>query len=229
MDVSARPGARVHETSPLSKSRLRGISGRTNLQRQQKETNRKKLLKAARTLLAKRHYTSVTIDDIIQSAKVSRATFYHHFRSKIEVVMDLGVESIPETLRQFEQLASLKDPSQAQLEKWLGALLDRYEKMRVVIRTMLEVVAIEPEYYDGVLRQRGDLIRVLGAGIPAFAAAAAQAETSGLAWIRAHALLESMDYHLVAVGTRDAPFDRARVVTMLAQDFRRFIVEVADS
>ncbi len=46
------------------------------------EQTRRALLKAARTLFAKRGYADTPIEDVVRRARVTRGALYHHFRDK---------------------------------------------------------------------------------------------------------------------------------------------------
>jgi AcrR family transcriptional regulator len=199
------------------------LGGRTHLQIQQKEKNRKKLLDAGRALFARRAYATVTIDDIVARAKVSRATFYHHFSSKVEIVMSLGAETVPNTHAHYEKLAVLSAPSASEIADWVDGIFAQYEGQTLLLKTMLEVDAIEPEYHLGVVALHGDLIRRLGRTIDAFRIACSVAGENGEAWCRAHMLIHSIDYFGTAIIVRGAGFDRAAVTHMLAKEWHRFI------
>lgn len=209
-------------TLPRATSR-KHFGGRTNLQIQQKEKNRKKLLDSGRALFARRAYATVTIDDIVARAKVSRATFYHHFSSKVEIVMSLGAETVPATHAHYEKLAALADPSESEIVDWIGGIFAQLAEQTLLLKTMLEVDAIEPEYHLGVVALHGDLIRRLGRTINAFRIASAVAEQNGEAWCRAHMLIHAIDYFGTAIIVRGAGFDRTAVTRMLAKEWRQFI------
>lgn len=51
-----------------------------------REATRAKLLSAAMKLLARDDFRSLTIDDFIRAASVSRATFYNHFQTREELI-----------------------------------------------------------------------------------------------------------------------------------------------
>lgn len=199
------------------------LGGRTHHQIQQKEKNRKKLLDAGRALFARRAYATVTIDDIVARAKVSRATFYHHFGSKVEIVMSLGAESVPATHAHYEKLGALADPSESQIADWIGGIFAQYAEQTPLLKTMIEVDAIEPEYHLGVIALHGDLIRLLGRTIDAFRIASSVAHENGEGWCRAHMLIHAIDYFGTAIIVRGAAFDREAVTKMLAAEWRRFI------
>lgn len=52
---------------------------------QQGELTRQALLRAARTLFGKQGYAATSIDEVAQSAKVTKGAFYHHYKGKQEL------------------------------------------------------------------------------------------------------------------------------------------------
>ena len=63
---------------------------RGTLRDEQKRATRAKLVDAARTLFEERGYAAVTVDDIASVVGCSRATFYVHFASKVEMLKTIG-------------------------------------------------------------------------------------------------------------------------------------------
>jgi AcrR family transcriptional regulator len=59
-----------------------------------KELTRSFILDAAAKLFAKKGYDATSIDDIVQSADLVKATFYYHFKSKEELVLELRKQSL---------------------------------------------------------------------------------------------------------------------------------------
>lgn len=85
---------------------------------ERRRRTRAALIYAARGLFVAQGYTATTADAIARAAHVSRATFYLHFRSKAEIVVELmrGIE--PELIASYEQL-SLAEPVPSATEQWL--------------------------------------------------------------------------------------------------------------
>jgi len=55
---------------------------------EQAEETRRRLFQAAMDLLVKKGYDRVTVDDICARAGVSKGTFYHHFKSKDQAIVE---------------------------------------------------------------------------------------------------------------------------------------------
>jgi|GEM_PF-280276 len=61
---------------------------RTNRRKKQAEESRRKLLETAIRLFDERGYDRVTISDICREAGLSVGAFYHHFRSKDQILLE---------------------------------------------------------------------------------------------------------------------------------------------
>ena len=61
------------------------------MDRRQRKT-RKAIFEAFITLLSKKHYNNITVEEIINLADVGRATFYAHFETKDFLLKDLCTE-----------------------------------------------------------------------------------------------------------------------------------------
>src|SRR6478735_1157110 len=66
---------------------------------------RSRLLDAGRAVFAEVGYGGATVDDVIERASTSRATFYRYFKNKNAIVEDLGqVKPGPNDVGEIEQL-----------------------------------------------------------------------------------------------------------------------------
>jgi AcrR family transcriptional regulator len=96
-----------------------------------KRNQRERVLTAVVDVVAERGYEATTVADVIKAARISRRTFYEHFRDKedcflaaYEMVSDHLVESMTAAAGSFE---------------------DWPQQMRAALATMLELFATEPE------------------------------------------------------------------------------------
>ena len=90
----------------------------------QAEATRVTLLSAARKLFARRGYPEVSIDEIVQAARVTKGALYHHFKDKRELFRGV-VEQIEQEIRErLREAAAGPKEARAQLQAACGAYLD---------------------------------------------------------------------------------------------------------
>src|SRR4051794_3009450 len=92
------------------------------IRRIQREMTRERLVHAAAQSFAARGYVASTIDDITAGAGATRATFYLHFRSKAEVVVEVLNQLRDEYRSTYDSLVSMVErPDAASIHRWLDA------------------------------------------------------------------------------------------------------------
>jgi AcrR family transcriptional regulator len=116
------------------------------LRANQKEATRRRLMDAAMTVFAEKGYGAVTVNDIAREAGTSTATFYLHFKRKIDVL----TESIEEESRQVwfvsDPVFSAEQPlTLDSLRAWSEQLFDYWQELRVSHQALGQAVLIEPE------------------------------------------------------------------------------------
>lgn len=80
---------------------------------------RQQLLTAAATLFAQHGYEATSIEGVAEKANLSKGTFYYHFQSKEDLVVELRRSILSGTLDEAMALASQGQPPLAVLEKLL--------------------------------------------------------------------------------------------------------------
>jgi AcrR family transcriptional regulator len=88
-------------------------------QAERSEATRAKLIRAARTLFAKRGYADVGTEEIVQRAKVTRGALYHHFEDKRDLFRAVH-EQIEEELTSAVAAQLAEGGDQDPLEVLLG-------------------------------------------------------------------------------------------------------------
>lgn len=78
--------------SGRSKPTARGEDGRTAAGRKRRDLNRERLLTTAARLLRDQGYEGVTVETLSQAARVSRTTFYKHFKGKADLLRAMVAE-----------------------------------------------------------------------------------------------------------------------------------------
>ncbi|OYD73800.1 UNVERIFIED_ORG: TetR family transcriptional regulator [Burkholderia sp. CF145] len=115
------------------------------LREQQKLFTQERLLDASVHVFLERGYANSTVDDIVEAASVGRATFYLHFKNKLEVMRALiqAMERHNEDL--IEELRSYDQPTRATLESWLRRFVNHWFEEGDRFLVGLQALASEPE------------------------------------------------------------------------------------
>lgn len=121
---------------------------RPTLRDQQKQQTRRKLLESAKQLFIDRGYAAVTIDDIASEVGCSRATFYLHFASKMDVLEKISAETMEQRPRVIygELDEVLEAGSRAEFTRWVQRALAWFEENQAILPAWDEALAMEPEF-----------------------------------------------------------------------------------
>jgi AcrR family transcriptional regulator len=201
--------------------------GPTELQRLQKRTSHEKLLEAAYLSFAELTYAATTIDHIVRRAEVNRSTFYRHFDSKFAVARALFAEFWPRLFAEFDRLSS-SDPSEAEIEEWIGGLLVFYREHKPLYLTLGQIPLLEPEGARWEENVRTELLTRLGTRIPAFRRATSKSEATSELRVRARIWMTNFEHivFFLAFGD-DANPDRPALLAYIVRETREFIAEEA--
>jgi AcrR family transcriptional regulator len=218
--AEARPSSRP----PLRPSVERGP---TELQRLQKRTSHEKLLEAAYLSFAELTYAATTIDHIVRRAEVNRSTFYRHFDSKFAVARALFAEFWPRLFAEYDRLES-SDPSEAEIEEWIGNLVVFYRENKPLYMTLGQIPTLEPEGARWEENVRTELLTRLGTRIPAFRRATSKTEASSPLRVRVRMWMMSFEHivYFLAFGDSANP-DRAALLAYIIHESRKLIAEEA--
>jgi AcrR family transcriptional regulator len=131
-----------------------------NVREQYKGLTRRLLLDSAIRVFERTGYTNATVNDIVDEAGVSRATFYLHFENKLELVHAWYAEARPDLEATFPLLTrALLLESRDLLAEWMDALFDYYRHTPVLHAVMGEMSTAHVESRDVfVARQRESLL-----------------------------------------------------------------------
>ena len=130
------------------------------------------LIAVARELFAARGFAAVSIDEIVQGARVTKGALYHHFADK-QALFRAVVEAIEAEIAGRVRAAADKetkpwDQLEVACQAYLDACMDR-DVQRIVVLDAASVLGwrlwceIDKEYGLGILKER--LAAVLAAGL----------------------------------------------------------------
>ena len=107
----------------------------------EKQFTKDRIVEAALLVFARTDYASVTVDEIVAAADVSRQTFYIHFKSKADVLL----EQLPIDDKHLRKLdRSIETRSAADLRSYLAAAIEWYEQSSALLLAV-EVAASSDE------------------------------------------------------------------------------------
>jgi AcrR family transcriptional regulator len=129
-----------------------------SLREAQKQFTHDRLLEAAVNEFTARGYGATTVDDIVSRAGATRATFYLHFKSKSEIIVEL-MERENNFRPRWDALRDLPPrPSRAAIHAWLSATTQAWEANRELIAVIYQGVATEPELSVGQGQRAQDVL-----------------------------------------------------------------------
>jgi AcrR family transcriptional regulator len=138
-----------------------GVARTSTLRDAQKAFTRQRLLDGAAEAFAAKGYGATTIDDVVEVAGATRATFYLHFKGKADIVRELVAFAREESSVLYEQLMPLvRDGRRESIHAWLGSAMEYWERMRPYLAPGLEAAVMEPELQQD---QDGDVEKAVAA------------------------------------------------------------------
>jgi AcrR family transcriptional regulator len=112
-----------HRTAPKATSAVRDSDaprrGRPPIS---PEVQRARLLEAARKALRKGYYSSVRISDVVRSAGMSSRTFYEHFATKEDVLIELMKQAGQQLVADLDTIMRTSEGDE-RIERFLNAYL----------------------------------------------------------------------------------------------------------
>lgn len=89
---------------------------------QRSSRTRRGIQKAAVECFHRQGYSGTTVDDIVKKAGVTKGAFYHHFKSKDEVLARVQEDLLNALLDSFDQIANSDDRASDKLTALIAAL-----------------------------------------------------------------------------------------------------------
>lgn len=211
-------------TPEAPKARRGRPPGRTRRQEEMRRETRTAIIEAAGQVFTETPYPLATIDDIIRAAKISRATFYDHFETKLALAVTLYDSIAQDWLQHFDLLKSPDVLAPGKLEQWIRALADLYVAHGFVTPLVEQLIVTEPSFRQRLDSDRDALIEWLGrCGVPGFMDCAEVSATSSLKRARARLLLLRLDQvsGMIARSEQLSTDDCAAYIAVLAEEWRR--------
>ncbi len=112
--------------------------------KQQALDTRRKIFNTALNLIKEKGFDKVSVDDICAACGVSKGAFYHHFKSKLDIMSESEslINDMLENIQIHESDGSVKE----KLLILMGSILDVVEKSGVEVTRQLTVVTTGGHY-----------------------------------------------------------------------------------
>ncbi|MDF3310574.1 TetR/AcrR family transcriptional regulator [Rhodococcus sp. T2V] len=138
----------------------------SSLSEEKRQVTKTRLANAAERVFAEKGYLGTRVDDIAAAAGVSRATFYLHFPSKLELVVNMLSEGKIDALQNFARLNEILAQSDDQdlrvdLREWLAEWQQVWREKHGLYEAMITASQTDPAIEDWFINTSGDLIDVL--------------------------------------------------------------------
>lgn len=118
------------------------------MREQQREFTRRLLMDAGRRQFEHKGYGATKVEDITVAAGTSRATFYLHFRTKLELFTAIWAAVDPDWIGRYRELdqylSTTSRPSRERLREWLAAALEFWTANAPLLRVLRQARSLEP-------------------------------------------------------------------------------------
>lgn len=129
----------MSKTGPESDTQKKNKTKRPSLREMHKQESRKRLVEAGRTMFEENGFLNTSVELITNAAGASRGTFYLHFNSTAEVLVEAVTQAhIDRVLELFDDLASLESLTPDSLQSWICDYIALYEETKLIMRAFLQ-------------------------------------------------------------------------------------------
>jgi len=142
--------------------------GRSAYQQEQRDSTQKNLLGAGLSVFTEKPYFEATIDDLVRAAGVSRAAFYMHFESKLDLALAVFKSGVGSVREMYGSLPLLKANDLPAIRQWLDRLLTLYRQQVYILRLHAELDAFEPRFQAHQDILHDDLLEAFAEALPRF-------------------------------------------------------------
>ncbi|RVV97076.1 TetR/AcrR family transcriptional regulator [Mesobaculum littorinae] len=119
------------------------------------------IMKTAAVLFARKGYSGVGTAELCAESGYGKGAFYHHIRSKEDLLLDIMTLYLHELLADAEAILARETGAEARITalslSLMRAIVQDHDQMTVCFR---EVHALSPDRRRGILRLHGDYFRL---------------------------------------------------------------------
>lgn len=110
---------------------------RTEREQQRRLDYKKFILNAAEDIIARKGYSTMTMDDIAHEAQFSKATLYHYFKSKGELILEIIANYFEEMCQELLKIKAMKKSAKEKLRRGIHYYLKFHEEKMNISRVLL--------------------------------------------------------------------------------------------
>jgi AcrR family transcriptional regulator len=132
--------------------------GEVSIRERHRQITRLAILDAAHAVFHEHGLRAATIDQITRAARINRATFYLHFKDKLEVAANLARRLVAVHKEHYCELAALRSPTRASVRKWVERYLAFVEEERLLTAMLTEATSAEPAFAQEYLDYLGRIV-----------------------------------------------------------------------
>jgi len=136
--VNAAPDPDESVAGPRKKTRVRAA---------QRDLTHGLLVDAAVRAFARYGYHKTTIDQIVNEAGASRATFYLYFRSKADLLPELSKRGNSAYYRQFYSRLPEVIHDRNAIRAWIVDVMEHWNDVEDLFRPVYDATSVDPELY----------------------------------------------------------------------------------
>jgi AcrR family transcriptional regulator len=191
-------------------------SRRTSLRVAQKQLTRQRLIDAARQCFTDKGFSDTTVEDIVELAGASRATFYLYFKTKDEVLADMfGADYLAPLFDLFAEFPRAPVTAAA-MQKWIQAFIDLHGQHRATLRVWMLADSRHPSLRAETHRMAQQISDNLGAAIAA-ARGSTTAAAKRDARIMAFLMYSQIEQYCYFRVMREYPMQDSSAIRILVQ------------
>ncbi|MEY2926016.1 MAG: hypothetical protein RL367_493 [Pseudomonadota bacterium] len=139
-----------------------------DFQRRRKQDSRESLLAAATEAFCSSGYFAVSVEDIASAARVSRMTFYRHFRDKPAIASALFNLNATAAMPRLLAIGHANFRDRHAVEQWITSLFAADRASRHLLRVFIQANVDHSGFTEQAHGLISDMMRGLGQTIPAF-------------------------------------------------------------
>lgn len=152
--------------------------------RQEREWHRREdykrfILKAAGDVIARKGYSATTMDDVAEEAQFSKATLYHYFKSKGEMIFEIIAGYFEELKKKLAEIQKMEKNTREKLRQAIECVLEFHEekenisqvfmmdesimkKMKIFITDQQKLTSdVDRKYVNLIRNERDEIFKVI--------------------------------------------------------------------